>query len=119
MTFSIVLKWVAVPIVSFAITYAVLLAVSLLIPFSGYPYEIPVIGAIGAFTWIVMGAFSAPSYNNTTAVFHFIIGVLISWPFLSDLTKPDSVTPIFLPMFFTYISGIIGMITVYFIDKKT
>ena len=117
MSFIIILRWIGIPIVSFAITYTTLLVVSLLIPSYGYPYEVPIFGSIGAFTLVVSVAFVAPNYIKIIAVLHFIIGVLISWRFLSSLTEPDSVTVTYVPMFFSYLSGAIGLLTVFLVDR--
>jgi len=118
MKLRIALRWIAVPISSFAATYIVLFIAANLMPSLGYPYANPVFGSIAAFTFVVSGSFAAPSNTNLAAILLLLVGAIVSWPFLSTLTKPDSITPTYIPMILTYLSGIFGVLLVYFVNKN-
>ncbi len=113
-----VLRWIAVPIVSVAVPYLVLLIIITIFPELRYPYANPVYGSIAAFMFVVPGALVAPRMNRRTAILLFTVGAIFSWPMLSNLYKPDSVTPTYMPMFFTYLSGIFGVMLIFYLRKK-
>ncbi len=49
---------------------------------------------------LVAGSIGALSNIKIAVVLHLIIGILISWSFLTSLTEPDSITPTYVPIFF-------------------
>ncbi|MDF7798424.1 hypothetical protein P4C99_03070 [Pontiellaceae bacterium B1224] len=113
-----VFRWIAVPIVSIALPYLVLFIAITLFSELRYPYAKPVYGSIAAFMFVVQGALVAPRMNKSIAILLFTAGAILSWPMLSRLYKPDSVTPTYMPMLFTYLSGLSGVLLIFLLKKK-
>lgn len=113
-----ILRWAAVPIASAAAPCLVLFVLITIFPELSYPYAKPVCGSIAAFLFVVPGALIAPRMNRRLALLLFTVGAVLSWPVLSNLNKPDSVTPTYMPMCFTYSSGIVGVLLIFYLRKS-
>jgi len=117
-----VLQWLLVPVISYtSATIAIVLCEMmqlLLQPHdTPYPYEVDLCGGVSAFTFVVSGACFAPNHKRVAALLLFTLGAYISWPLLSVLRVPRSITPDHLPLFITYFSGLAGVVFVHFLMK--
>lgn len=118
MDYKSIIRWLLVPIVSVVTAYTALMTATMLLANALYPYSSILLGVIVALVFVVSGALVAPRHNVTVAVILFLVGIMLSWQELSTLTKADVVTPINITMGFTYVSGIVGILTIYLIKRK-
>lgn len=113
----IIFRWIILIPAAFVGAYIAVFA-GALIEYTGLRIHHGIFGAIISSSFIVTGTYIVPSYKLFTAPILFIIGVIISWDFLSSRTKIDSVTPDYIPMISTYCSGILACGLIFYWIKR-
>ena len=81
-------------------------------------HGIEIIGAFISSSFIIGGSIVAPSKREYISVILFVTGVVLTWGFLSSYKEADSVTPDYIPLIYTYASGLITCIVVIIYTKK-
>lgn len=109
----VVFRWLILIPAAFAGSYiAAFIGIS--IEYIGLRLHYGLIGALISFSFIVSGAYVAPSHKLFSASVLFLVGVIISWEFLYGRTKTDSITPDYIPMIATYSSGVLACVLIFY-----
>jgi hypothetical protein len=133
--FTIIMRWLFVPIAATLGIIAALLPSAVLIRivhdilwrtghhmpgkvFLSY-YSIPVCGAFAAFLFVVFGTWAAPKHRSTVAVILLAIGGVLAWHSVGHSYSPlihkgQPSLRIWEPIIATYLGGLIACIMVYF-----
>ena len=77
----------------------------------------PVIGSTAAFCVVIAGYATAPTHKQTAAVVWLIIGAIAALYLSSTSPYPED-KPTLIPLYATYVSGIIGLLMCMLWHKK-
>jgi len=68
--------------------------------------------------FILFASLTAPSRNQAVALLALLLLVVASFDFLNGLTKPDSVTPDYVPMIVSYLGGAATCLVLWFFRAR-
>ncbi|ALO34492.1 hypothetical protein CMT41_07000 [Colwellia sp. MT41] len=82
----------------------------------------PVIGATAAFCVVIAGYVTAPSHKQLASVVWLIVGLIAAWDLAGNSHYPEGYElasqPTFIPLFATYISGLVALLICMAWHKK-
>jgi hypothetical protein len=77
----------------------------------------PVIGSVAAFCVVITGYVTAPNHKQRVAAIWLVIGAIAAWVLSSNSPYPED-QPTLMPLYATYISGLIALFICMVWHKK-
>jgi hypothetical protein len=77
----------------------------------------PVIGSVAAFFVVITGYITAPNHKQRVAAIWLVIGAIAAWILSSNSPYPED-QPTLIPLYATYISGLIALFICMVWHKK-